>query len=109
MEFYGPIGLKPNFKNEKIIPVVWIGNTDVSDDIVEEQWTWTRTTDDPASDIVWNATWNTTHVDNRRELLLADKSDMGSNWSRNNPAKFTCTAIYPASVINEISLTIPIG
>ena len=102
MEFYGPGQLKSNFRNVEILPVVWIGNTNVSDDIVDEQWKWTRDTGDVDSDFVWNSA----HLKNGRVLILSDKSDMGPNWSRSNPAKFTCTAIYPASAINEISHTI---
>lgn len=37
-----------------ITPVVLIGNANVSNDIVEEQWSWTRTSGDQTADTIWN-------------------------------------------------------
>lgn len=83
-----------------LTPIVYIGNTNVSTDIVEEQWSWTRESADSTDDIVWNAG----HI-GQRQLHLTNE-DMGEFWSRANPVRFTCTAIYPASVINKVEKTI---
>ncbi len=80
-----------------ITPVVLIGNTNVSADIVEEQWSWTRESGHEQSDAVWNAT----HSGMR--FLILSNSDMGNYWSRANPVRFVCTATYPASSINKIT------
>lgn len=80
-----------------ITPVVFIGNTNVSADIVEEQWNWTRESGDPVSDAIWNAQHS-----GQRVLPLSNE-DMGTHWSKTNLVRFTCTATYPASVINQIS------
>ncbi len=80
-----------------ITPIVLIGNTNVSADIVEEQWRWTRESGDPVSDAIWN----TQHTGVR--LLELKNEDMGTRWSKTNPVKFICTATYPASSINDIS------
>lgn len=80
-----------------ITPIVFIGNTNVSADIVEEQWNWTRESGDPASDAIWNAQ----HSGQR--VLPITNVDMGTQWSKTHPVRFTCTATYPASVINQIS------
>lgn len=80
-----------------ITPVVLIGNANVSNDIVEEQWSWTRTSGDQTADTIWNLQ----HVGVR--VLELRNEDMGNLWSKTNPVRFTCTAIYPASTINEIT------
>ena len=80
-----------------ITPVVLIGNANVSTDIVEEQWSWSRESGHEASDIVWNAKHKGV-----RQLNLSNE-DMGSYWSKSNPVRFICTAIYPASSINIIT------
>ena len=80
-----------------ITPVVLIGNANVSNDIVEEQWSWTRTSGDPIADTIWNLQ----HVGVR--VLELRNEDMGNLWSKTNPVRFTCTAIYPASAINQIT------
>lgn len=83
--------------NTDITPIVMIGNTNVSSDIVEEQWSWTRTSGDPTADTIWNAQ----HVGVR--VLELRNEDMGTLWSKTNPVRFTCTAVYPASSINQIT------
>lgn len=80
-----------------ITPVVLIGNANVSNDIVEEQWSWTRTSGDQTADTIWNLQ----HVGVR--VLELRNEDMGNLWSKTNPVRFTCTAIYPASAINQIT------
>lgn len=83
--------------NTDITPVVFIGNANVSADIVSEQWKWIRDSGDPTADLVWN----TEHVGVR--VLLLRNEDMGVNWSKNNPVRFICEATYPASSINTIT------
>lgn len=83
--------------NTDITPIVFIGNANVSADIVEEQWKWIRDSGDPTADLVWN----TEHVGVR--VLLLRNEDMGVNWSKNNPVRFICEATYPASSINTIT------
>lgn len=80
-----------------LTPIVFIGNTNVSDDIVEEQWRWTRQSGNQVADNIWNAQ----HFGVRS--LNIKNEDMGPLWSKLNPIRFSCTATYPASVINEIS------
>lgn len=80
-----------------ITPIVFIGNTNVSADIIEEQWNWIRESSDPVSDLVWN----TEHSGVR--VLQLRNEDMGVNWSRENPVRFQCEATYPASSINTVS------
>lgn len=80
-----------------ITPVVFIGNTNVSADIVEEQWNWTRESGNPTADAIWNVEHSGVRV------LQLRNEDMGVNWSRENPVRFQCEAIYPASSINTIS------
>lgn len=100
MEFdvniYG--ALPANFTDFKILPIVLIGNANVSADIVKEQWKWTRESGDSASDVVWN-----TEKKNNGRALTLNHTDMGVRWSKTNPVKFTCTATYPASSINNIT------
>ncbi|MDD4778821.1 MAG: hypothetical protein PHV53_11115 [Fermentimonas sp.] len=83
--------------NTDIMPVVFIGNANVSADIVAEQWKWMRESGDPTADLVWN----TEHVGIR--VLLLRNEDMGINWSKTNPVRFICEATYPASSINPIT------
>lgn len=85
------------FVETDITPIVLIGNTNVSADIVEEQWKWMRESGDPTADLVWN----TEHVGVR--ILQLRNVDMGVHWSRTNPVRFTCEATYPASSINTIT------
>jgi len=80
-----------------ITPVVFIGNTNVSADIVEEQWNWTRESGNPTADAIWNVEHSGVRV------LQLRNEDMGVNWSRENPVRFQCEATYPASSINTIS------
>ncbi|WP_332457532.1 hypothetical protein [Petrimonas sp.] len=80
-----------------ITPVVFIGNTNVSADIVEEQWSWIRESGDPAADNIWNIQRGS------GRLLQLTTVDMGALWSKTNPVRFTCTATYPASSINNIT------
>lgn len=80
-----------------ITPVVIIGNTNVSAEIVEEQWNWTRESEDQVADAIWNIQKGTGRI------LHITNNDMGLNWSRTNPVRFICTATYPASSINNIS------
>ena len=105
MEFHKSFSgdyLPAGFENFVLTPVVWIGNTDVSDEIVEEQWRWTRNSGDDAADAIWNA--ERSNAGHRRQLTLS-YIDMGVNWSINNPVEFTCVATYPGSVINTITKT----
>lgn len=88
--------LPGTFTDVVFTPYVFIGNTDVSADIVLEQWRWTRETDNEVADTIWNVQ----HKEMR--ALTLSSEDMGTNWSRSNPTRFTCTAIYPASSINPI-------
>ncbi|MDD4778726.1 MAG: hypothetical protein PHV53_10630 [Fermentimonas sp.] len=110
MEFEGFLGgathfgaLRSDFTDFTIKPIVLIGNTDVSSEIVEEQWRWVRSSGSSASDEIWNIE----HSNNGRTLNISHL-DMGVNWSRSNPVTFTCTATYPASVINEITNAVTI-
>jgi hypothetical protein len=80
-----------------ITPIVLIGNANVSSDIVEEQWSWARISGDPTADTIWNLQ----HVGVR--VLELRNEDMGTLWSKTNPVRFTCTATYPASAINQIT------
>lgn len=80
-----------------ITPVVLIGNANVSGDIVEEQWNWTRMSGDENADAIWNIE----HTGLR--ILQLRNEDMGPLWSKSNPVRFTCTATYPASAINQIT------
>lgn len=80
-----------------ITPIVFLGNTNVSADIVEEQWRWTRESGDQTADTIWNIEKGT------GRLLELTSADMGVNWTKTNPVRFICTATYPASSINTIS------
>ncbi len=85
------------FVHSDITPIVLIGNTNVSADIVEEQWRWERLSGDNAADLIWN-------IENTgKRVLQLRNEDMGTMWSRENPVRFTCTATYPASSINNIT------
>lgn len=110
MEFEGFLGgathfgaLRSDFTDFKILPVVFIGNTDVSSEIVEEQWLWTRNSGNQSSDDIWDIE----HNSNGR-ILNISYLDMGVNWSCSNPITFTCTATYPASAINKITNAVTI-
>ena len=85
------------FVETDITPIVLIGNTNVSADIVQEQWKWMRESGDQTADIVWNAE----HVGVR--VLQLRNEDMGAHWGRTNPVRFICEATYPASSINVIT------
>lgn len=85
-----------------ITPVVFIGNVNVSPEIVEEQWSWTRESGDQTADTIWNIEKGT------GRLLHITNDDMGVLWSKTNPVRFTCTATYPASSINNITSYIEI-
>ena len=80
-----------------ITPVVIIGNTNVSAAIIEEQWSWTRESEDQTADTIWNIQKGTGRI------LHITNNDMGTSWSRTNPVRFICTATYPASSINNIT------
>ncbi len=82
-----------------ITPVVFIGNNNVSADIVQEQWNWKRESGYEASDTVWNAK----HKGVRLLHLSTENKDMGLHWSKSSPVRFICTAIYPSSNINAIT------
>ena len=80
-----------------ITPIVFIGNINVSVDIVDEQWRWTRDSGNSTADAIWNAQ----HPSGR--LLTLTNDDMGTNWNAANPVRFLCEATYPASVINKVT------
>ena len=79
-----------------ITPIVSIGNIIVSDDIPQANWKWERASDNTTADNIWNAQHKAT------KILDLSNEDMGTNWGRNNPVRFTCTATYP-NPLNEIT------
>lgn len=83
--------------NTVITPIVFIGNTNVSTEIPDNQWQWKRESGDLVSDNVWNIQRGS------GRLLQLTTVDMGALWSKTNPVRFTCTATYPASSINNIT------
>lgn len=83
--------------NTTITPIVLIGNTNVSVDITDENWMWTRESGDQVSDNIWNIQKST------GRLLHLTNADMGPHWSKSNPVRFICTATYPTSSINNVS------
>lgn len=80
-----------------ITPIVFIGDTNISTQIEEANWSWARESGDNTSDIVWNA-----QNGGKRQLVLKNE-DLGANWSIAHPVKFICSATYPASDINTIT------
>ncbi len=70
-----------------VTPLVFLGNNDISDDILPADWAWTRDSGDVTED---NA-WAIAHIKNGRVLELSN-ADMGSNWSTVRKVTFTCTA-----------------
>lgn len=80
-----------------ITPIVMIGNSNVSDDIEQNRWAWSRQSGDAIAD----ASWNAQHIGTRQ--LHIKNEDMGAHWSRSNPIRFICTATYPSSLINPIT------
>lgn len=81
-------------------PTVYVGNTNVSGDITESNWSWERDCGDPARDAIWNS-----EHEGMRVISITDV-DMSPLWAKNNPVKFTCTAIHPNSSINKVTRTI---
>lgn len=68
-------------------PYVYLGDNDISEDVLAADWAWTRDTKNVTED---NA-WAVAHANNGRVLHLGN-DDMGSNWSAANPTNFICTA-----------------
>lgn len=70
-----------------VTPYVYLGDNDISDDILTADWAWTRDTGNVTED---NA-WVVAHATNGRILQLSN-DDMGSNWSITRKTAFICTA-----------------
>lgn len=70
-----------------LTPFVYWGNNDISADISDVDWTWSRNTGNVSEDNEWIIA----HANNGRILTLK-YVDMGSNWSISRKAEFICTA-----------------
>lgn len=70
-----------------VTPYVFLGDNDISEDILAADWSWKRDTGNVTED---NA-WAVAHATNGRVLHLSN-DDMGSNWSTARKVAFICTA-----------------
>lgn len=71
-------------------PMLFFGAVEITEDIAEEYWSWTRTEEHPtAEDEVRDATWNAQHE--KMKTLVLTNRDMPPTWSSANKAIFTCS------------------
>ena len=74
-----------------VTPVLFYGSTDITSDVADTYWSWTRKTENADgytdADIAWNAAHEHTRV------LTLGNVDMPQAWSRANRAVFTVTAV----------------
>lgn len=71
-----------------ITPYVFYGNVDITDDIANEFWLWTRESE--SGKTPQDNTWDAQHTGQR--VLHLTNSDMPQTWSSSDKAIFTCTA-----------------
>ena len=73
-----------------ITPHLFYGNVDISNEIADEYWNWTRTEENPTQeDIERDAAWNRKHEGMR--IFHLTNEDMPPTWSSRNKVIFTCT------------------
>ena len=73
-----------------ITPHLYYGSIDISEDIAEEYWNWTRTSEHPAEgDEERDNSWASAHEHMR--VLHLTNADMPRDWSSANKAIFTLT------------------
>ena len=73
-----------------ITPHLFYGNVDISNEIDDEYWNWTRTEENPTQeDIERDAAWNRKHEGMR--IFHLTNEDMPPTWSSRNKVIFTCT------------------
>lgn len=77
------------YVNTVLTPHLYYGNVDISADVAEQYWSWTRSTESgsTAADTIWNNAHKQTRV------LNLTNEDMPTAWARNNKAIFTCTVV----------------
>ena len=73
--------------NTTITAFVYKGVNDITSDIQDADWEWTRITDDPVSD----TTWGVEHANAARSIDIT-LSDLGLNIHTTRQCKFTCKA-----------------
>ncbi len=73
--------------NTTITPYLFYGNVDITDDVDEEYWLWTRESESGKTE--QDATWDAQHT--RQKVLQLSNTDMPQGWSSANKAIFTCT------------------
>lgn len=83
--------------NTVITPIVFIGNANVSTEIPDNQWQWRRESGDIVSDNVWNTQRGVGRV------LELTNEDVGTMWSKTNPVRFICTALFPRTELTTIT------
>lgn len=74
--------------NTVVTPHFFYGPIDISSDLPDDLWSWTRKLEDGTTTIQ-DQTWNSQHSA-QRVLTLTD-FDMPAGWGRNMKAVFTCT------------------
>ena len=78
------------FVDTVITPYVYYGNTDITSDILESAFYWTRKTMNTDGTSTADQAWNTNH---RTRVLHLTNADMPIAWSRENKAIFTCSVV----------------
>ena len=76
--------------NTYVTPHVYVGDNDISDDIDDGDYVWTRYSEGRQSSESDDA-WNAAHVSGGRILHITN-TDMPVTWSRSHRVIFTCTA-----------------
>lgn len=75
-----------------ITPRLYYGTVDITEDIADEYFSWTRTEEHPAEyDAARDEAWNAQHKGQR--TLHLQFSDMPLSWSSANKAIFTCSIV----------------
>lgn len=90
---------RPSGLNTTLKATVYMGSNDVSSDIEDIDWSWSRDSGNVISDTAWNAA----HASNTNTVTLT-LSDMGDNWIENRSVKFTCTAyVRDGDIVDSIN------
>lgn len=91
MEFASSMGyrFRMGSVNTTIVPTLYVGNEDITDEIATQYWYWTRTSDvTTAESRAADTVWNSNHT--RMKTLTITDSDMPAWWSSGNRIKFVC-------------------
>lgn len=74
-----------------VTPHLYIGNVDITSDISDSYWSWTRISQNGQAATAADAVWDSNHTTTR--VLSLTNDDMPVGWTRGWKTVFTCTVV----------------